>query len=86
MATSWETTPDGLTWTFHLRDAEWSDGVPVTADDFVFSPAPAAGSEDGLANTPTCCIFIKNAEAVNDGKVPLDRAGRRAPSTTAPCS
>ena len=36
MATHWETSPDGLVWTFHLRDAKWSDGVPVTADDFVF--------------------------------------------------
>ena len=35
MATHWETSPDGLTWTFHLRDAKWSDGVPVVADDFV---------------------------------------------------
>ncbi|MEI9964872.1 MAG: peptide ABC transporter substrate-binding protein [Caulobacteraceae bacterium] len=35
MATSWETSPDGLVWTFHLRDADWSDGTPVTADDFV---------------------------------------------------
>ena len=27
MATHWETSPDGLTWTFHLRPAVWSDGV-----------------------------------------------------------
>ena len=31
MATSWETSADGLTWTFHLREAKWSDGGPVTA-------------------------------------------------------
>src|SRR5262249_101985 len=37
MATSWETSADGLTWTFHLREAKWSDGAPVTADDFVYS-------------------------------------------------
>src|SRR5579859_33974 len=37
MATHWETTADGLTWTFHLREAQWSDGQPVTAEDFVFS-------------------------------------------------
>lgn len=28
---------DGLTWTFHLRDTNWSDGTPVTAGDFVFA-------------------------------------------------
>src|SRR6185437_14344065 len=37
MALRWETSPDGLTWTFHLREALWSDGAKVTADDFVFS-------------------------------------------------
>ena len=36
-ATSWETSADGKTWTFHLRDHVWSDGVPVTAQDFVFA-------------------------------------------------
>ncbi len=33
LAESWTTSPDGLTWTFKLRDAKWSDGQPVTAAD-----------------------------------------------------
>jgi oligopeptide transport system substrate-binding protein len=37
MATAWSTAPDGLTWRFTLRDAQWSDGAPVTAEDFVFA-------------------------------------------------
>ena len=37
MATSWEIDPTGTVWTFKLGDYVWSDGVPVTADDFVFS-------------------------------------------------
>ena len=37
IAESWETSDDGLAWTFHLRkDAKWSNGTPVTAKDFVF--------------------------------------------------
>ena len=36
-AERWETSTDGLTWTFHLRDHQWSDGEPVTANDFVFA-------------------------------------------------
>lgn len=37
VAERWETSPDGLTYTFHLRrDAKWSDGSPVTAQDFVY--------------------------------------------------
>jgi peptide/nickel transport system substrate-binding protein/oligopeptide transport system substrate-binding protein len=36
--TSWETSEDGLTWTFHLQeDKVWSDGTPLTADDWVFT-------------------------------------------------
>ncbi len=38
LCTSWELAPDGLTYTFHLaKNATWWDGVPVTADDVVFS-------------------------------------------------
>jgi oligopeptide transport system substrate-binding protein len=37
MATSWEASADGLIWTFHLRDAVWSDGTAITAEDFVYS-------------------------------------------------
>ena len=37
-AESWETSEDGLTWTFHLRDGlKWSDGTELTANDFVYS-------------------------------------------------
>lgn len=38
VAERWDVSDDGLTWTFHLReDAKWSDGQPVTADDFRFA-------------------------------------------------
>lgn len=38
VAKSWEVSDDGLTYTFHLRkNATWTNGDPVTADDFVFS-------------------------------------------------
>ena len=38
LATSWEFSPDHLDLTFHLRtEAKWSDGVPVTAEDVVYS-------------------------------------------------
>ncbi|WP_405064615.1 peptide ABC transporter substrate-binding protein [Kribbella sp. NBC_01505] len=33
LAESWTTSPDGLTWTFKIRTAKWSDGRPITADD-----------------------------------------------------
>ena len=38
VATRWEPSNGGRTWTFHLRrDAQWSNGEPVTAQDFVRS-------------------------------------------------
>ncbi|MDR3507660.1 MAG: peptide ABC transporter substrate-binding protein, partial [Caulobacteraceae bacterium] len=77
MATSWRTSPDGLVWTFHLRDAKWSDGEPVTADDFVFSLrrllSPALASEYA-----SLMYVIKNAQPVNEGKLPLTALGVRA--------
>ena len=37
LAKSWEHSPDGLEWTFHLRDAKFSNGDPVTGEDVKFS-------------------------------------------------
>jgi peptide/nickel transport system substrate-binding protein len=38
LADRWDVSDDGLTWTFHLRDGlEWSDGVPLTAQDFAWT-------------------------------------------------
>ena len=38
VAQSWESSPDGKTWTFHLhKDIKWQDGQPLTADDVVFT-------------------------------------------------
>jgi oligopeptide transport system substrate-binding protein len=51
VAEKWETSPDGLVWTFHLRaSARWSNGEPVTAQDFVSSIqralSPALGADN----------------------------------------
>jgi oligopeptide transport system substrate-binding protein len=77
MATSWEASPDGLVWTFQLRDAKWSDGTPVTADDFVFSLGRAM---DPKTASPYASLLylIKNAQAVNEGKLPPSAIGARA--------
>ncbi len=36
-AESWDVSEDGLTYTFHLREHNWSNGDPVTADDFIWT-------------------------------------------------
>ncbi len=78
MAESWTVSPDGLVWTFRLRQAEWSDGAPVTAEDFVFSlrrlVAPATGAAYAVLAFP-----LVNAEAVNRGRAPPEALGIRAP-------
>ncbi len=49
VAEKWDMSEDGLTWTFHLREARWSNGDPVTAHDFVYSwkrvLVPSLGNE-----------------------------------------
>jgi peptide/nickel transport system substrate-binding protein len=38
LAESWDTSEDGLTWTFHIRDGvTWSDGQPLTAEDIAYT-------------------------------------------------
>ena len=50
LATSWQFSPDRRTLTFKLDPhARWSDGVPVTSDDVVFSHRAAASPEVGWA-------------------------------------
>ena len=74
MARSWDISPDGLTWIFHLRDAVWSDGVPVTADDFVFSFRrlldPKTASEYA-----SVFFLVKGAKAVNEGTAKPETLG-----------
>lgn len=79
MATSWTTSADGLTWTFRLRETRWSDGTPLTADDFVFSwqrlVTPATASTYAYYLYP-----VKNAEPINAGKMAPETLGIRAPN------
>jgi oligopeptide transport system substrate-binding protein len=79
-AESWTVSDDGLVWTFTLRHgARWSDGTPVSADDFVFAfrrlldPATAASLAYFM-------YPLANAEAVNTGALPPDRLGVAAPA------
>ena len=62
LAESWETSEDGLTWTYHIRqDATWTDGEPVTAEDVAWTfntmmTDPAAAEANGN--------FVENFETV----------------------
>jgi oligopeptide transport system substrate-binding protein len=68
VAERWETSADGLVWTFHLRgDAVWSDGAPVTADDFVFSLRRALDPATAGSYTLTLAPIF-NAQEINAGR------------------
>ena len=77
VATAWETSRDGLTWTFHLRQSQWSDGTPVTADDFVFGWRRMLDPKTA-AEYAYLLYFIEGAQAANEGRAPLERVGVKA--------
>ena len=83
MASQWEANPDKSVWTFHLRpNALWSDGVPVTAKDFVWSWRRML-TKSLAAEYSQMLFVLKNGEAFYEGKAKAEELGVRAidPST-----
>lgn len=73
VAEKWEITEKGAT--FHLRkDALWSDGKPVQAKDFVFSWRRALDPKTA-SEYAFILYHVKNAEQINQGKLPVDKLG-----------
>lgn len=68
MASSWSTSADGLTVTFKLRDAKWSDGTPVTAQDFVYGWLRTLKPETASSYAYMLGMVVKGADAYNSGK------------------
>lgn len=65
---SYETSEDGLTWTFHLRpEAKWSDGSPVTAADFVNTIHRALDPNNGNAIYANMLFSIVGAQEAAGG-------------------
>ena len=76
-AEKWEQSEDGLTWTFHIRDMKWSDGQPVTAEQFVYSIKRTLNPE--TASQYAFLLYpIKNAEAYNGIKAKAEDVGVKA--------
>lgn len=77
VAEKYEVSPDGLTYTFHLRDSKWSNGDPVTAHDFeyawkrVLNPETASGYAYQM-------YYLKNGEAYNAKKAKAEDVGVKA--------
>lgn len=70
-------TNNGKTYTFDLRHTEWSNGKPVTANDFVYAwrrtVDPKTASQYAYIYTG-----IKNADKINAGKKPVNTLGIKA--------
>ncbi len=68
MAETWESNSDYTVWTFHLRDAQWTNGDPVVASDWVYSWQRMLSPELGAEYAPSLYV-IKNAEKFNKGEI-----------------
>ncbi|HTT95350.1 MAG TPA: ABC transporter substrate-binding protein [Solirubrobacterales bacterium] len=71
LATKWESSQDGLHWTFHLRDAKFSNGEPVTAEDVKFSIERFADPKLNV-NYSTLGESIKDVEVVDPHTVTIN--------------
>ena len=80
VAESWQVSPDGMTYTFALREtARWSNGEKVTADDFVRAARRAADP----ATAATYAFLLEpllNFAEINAGQRPVTELGVRAVS------
>lgn len=76
-AEKWEQSTDGLTWTFKLRDYNWSDGKPVVAQHFVDSITRLL--DPALSNEYAFFAFdIKNGEKYYKKQCPKEDVGVKA--------
>ncbi len=74
-AIRWNISRDARTYTFYLRrDMQWSNGDPVTADDFVFSLRRAASPETASPSA-TMLLPIQNAREVLADELPVEDLG-----------
>jgi oligopeptide transport system substrate-binding protein len=67
VAEKWEVSDDGKTYTFHLRDSKWSNGDPVTAEDFVYAWRRVLDPATASDYAPIFDV-IANAEQIRKGE------------------
>jgi len=78
VAESWDISEDGMTYTFHLRKSEWSDGTPITAQTFVDSWLRTLAPETGSQYAFMIALVVKGADDYNTGKADASVVGIRA--------
>ncbi|PEG08984.1 peptide ABC transporter substrate-binding protein [Bacillus wiedmannii] len=78
VAKSFKRSEDGKKYTFDLRkDAKWSNGDNVTANDFMFAWKRAITPETA-SQYASMLFHVKNAKEINKGTMPLDNLGVKA--------
>ena len=85
VAESYEANADFTVYTFHLRDAKWSNGDPITADDFVYGWQRAL--DPAVASTYAYyldLVNVKNAAEIVSSNTPGE--GGAAPANPMPLS
>ena len=78
VAESWSTSPDGLTITFKLRKATWSDGAPITAQDFVDGWLRTLDPATGAEYAYMIGMVVKGANEYNAGTGPKEGVAVKA--------
>ena len=77
-AESWESSEDGMTWTFKIREGlMWSDGNPVTANDWVATFQSSADPENAWDFTWYFQGVLKNWTEATAGEMPVEEIGVR---------
>ncbi len=78
VAESWEANEDSSEFTFTLKaDSQWSDGTPITAEDFVYSWRRVL-DPNTLSEYMPALYYLKNGEAIANGEMELDQLGVEA--------
>jgi oligopeptide transport system substrate-binding protein len=81
LAQSWEISPDGLVYTFHLREnLRWSDGSPITTDDFLLSWKRMISPKLASPYAYFLFTYVRRAQEYYEGKLDdFSQVGFRAP-------
>jgi oligopeptide transport system substrate-binding protein len=70
LAQSWQQTPDGLTWTFHLKPhLKFSDGTPLTSADVIYSIDRALQPTTKSTVAPIYLDLIKDSDKLLGGRI-----------------
>jgi len=77
LADSATVSGDGLIWTFTLREAQWSDGVAISADDVVAGLRRALDPATRNAY-PDTLFVIENGQEIATGRAPVESLGATA--------